>query len=186
MAFWYFYWEKGGCAPGSSGSGLFNAETKRLIGTLTAINDVGCATDLRSRLNWYGKLSYHWFANNENASQEQLRPWLDPTGSNLLYMDGSYRPANRVKETESSQTVQVYPNPATSQLRIQWPTAESGEIILYATDGTRVKHLRQVSFSDEICIADLPQGLYFITLIADKTADSGHHPLQGHAKFVKR
>ncbi len=184
MAFWYFYWEKGVCEQGSSGSGLFNAETKRLIGTLTAINNVGCTTNLRSRLNWYGKLSYHWFANNENSQKEQLRPWLDPTGSNALYIDGSYQPsATSVPEAEKTSRIDVFPNPATDKIQIRIPentefleTLENGigEICIYTANGAKIRQIQCNSQNCEIEISHLAKGVYFIEI-----------PGYGHAKFIK-
>lgn len=174
MAFWYFYWEQGICEQGSSGSGLFNAETARLIGTLTAINNVGCSTNLRSRLNWYGKLSYHWFANNEISPDGQLRPWLDPVGSNALYIDGSYRPSNSIKQIDNKNVIQLFPNPSTDWIQVQFPDNKSRELIIYSADGRKIKHLWFSVATAEIFVGDLAKGLYIV-----KVQDCGY------SKFIK-
>lgn len=163
QAFWKFFWTQGMAFQGSSGSGLFNRESKRLIGTLTAINNVGCTTSVDRRLNWYGKLSYHWFANNENNEKEQLRPWLDPTQSGILYMDGAYlRPAATAEIPEMENLCSLYPNPACDEILIDSKGCDIRQAELFSLNG---KHIRSIPLTQEktcLRVNDLPQGMYLL------------------------
>ena len=91
-AHWNVYWTStsnghGVTEGGSSGSPLFN-QNKRIVGQLSGGTSF-CSTPNTPDL--YGKFSSNW-TNNGNSSQAQLEPWLDPTGINLSYLDGTYSP----------------------------------------------------------------------------------------------
>lgn len=68
---------------GSSGSPLFSSNN-RIIGTLTG---GGSYCTAQSTADQYGKIDKHWEANGTAASQ-QLKPWLDPLGSNPSSVEG--------------------------------------------------------------------------------------------------
>jgi len=74
-------WEVGTTEGGSSGGPLFNAE-KRIIGTLTG-GDASCSNSVN---DYFQKLSVSYDSYpNDN---ENLKHWLNPLGSNLLFLDG--------------------------------------------------------------------------------------------------
>ncbi|MBO4282204.1 MAG: T9SS type A sorting domain-containing protein [Bacteroidales bacterium] len=162
QAFWKFAWDRGMTFQGSSGSGLFEKQSHRLIGTLTAINDVGCNSPTSHRLSWYGKLSYHWFANEETDPKQQLRPWLDPIASGALYINGSYFPKQPVKiQTPDSVRLKIYPNPVTDALHLQ--SAEpllSVEII--SAQGCCLRRIAPYDTEKNIPLSDLPNGIYVL------------------------
>ncbi|MBG39412.1 MAG: hypothetical protein CL857_05745 [Cryomorphaceae bacterium] len=74
---------------GSSGSPLFN-NSGLIVGTLTGGSSY-CNTPTSPDL--YGKMSYHWTSNG-SANNERLKPWLDPTNSNVTTLNGSYDPCS--------------------------------------------------------------------------------------------
>ncbi|MDG1735169.1 MAG: GEVED domain-containing protein [Crocinitomicaceae bacterium] len=74
---------------GSSGSPLFN-NSGLIIGTLTGGSSF-CTNQTSPDL--YGKMSYHWTSNG-SANNEKLKPWLDPTNSNLTTLNGSSDPCS--------------------------------------------------------------------------------------------
>ena len=74
---------------GSSGSPLFN-NSGQIIGTLTGGSSY-CTAQTSPDL--YGKMSYHW-ASNGTPNDEKLKPWLDPTNSNVLTLNGSSDPCS--------------------------------------------------------------------------------------------
>ncbi len=74
---------------GSSGSPLFN-NSGLIIGTLTGGSSF-CTNQTSPDL--YGKMSYHWTSNG-TANNERLKPWLDPTNSNVTTLNGSYDPCS--------------------------------------------------------------------------------------------
>ncbi len=79
---------------GSSGSPLFN-QNGLIIGTLSGGSSM-CNNPTSP--DFYGKFDYHW-ENNGTANSEQLRPWLDPTESNVNTLNGYDPYAVSVEET---------------------------------------------------------------------------------------
>lgn len=72
--------------PGSSGSGLFDASTKRIIGQLYG-GPSFCGASASSLWDRYGKFSVSW--TGEGTSSTRLSNWLDPvpTGATSLHGD---------------------------------------------------------------------------------------------------
>lgn len=77
---------------GSSGSPIFknNGGNSLIIGTLT-----GGASycNAQSQPDYYGKMSYHW-TQNGTADNRRLKPFLDPTNSGALTLNGSNDPCS--------------------------------------------------------------------------------------------
>ena len=76
------HWEYGTTEDGSSGSGLWEGTTQRIVGQLHG-GYSACGNNLS---DWYGKLSASWQGGGTSSSR--LRDWLDPDNTGLLYMDG--------------------------------------------------------------------------------------------------
>ena len=168
-AFWRFFWTKGMAFQGSSGSGLFENQNKRLIGTLTAINDVDCSSSADRRLCWYGKLSYHWFANNEDNPQQQLRPWLDPLQSGTLYLDGSYlRSTAHPEVSETQPEIRLYPNPAADELTLQWQGEEIRMAEICTISGQKLQSLTVHPGENRIDIQGLACGIYLLRVTGSR------------------
>lgn len=167
-AFWRFFWTQGMAFQGSSGSGLFESQNKRLIGTLTAINDVDCQASTDRKLSWYGKLSYHWFANNEQDSAQQLRPWLDPLRSGVLYMDGSYlRSSAQPAVTESEQAVRIYPNPASEELSVRLLTDDIRTAEIFSVSGQRIRSVSLQQGENRIPLQEMAEGIYLLRVAGE-------------------
>lgn len=168
-AFWRFFWTQGMAFQGSSGSGLFESQNKRLIGTLTAINDVDCQASTDRKLSWYGKLSYHWFANNEQDSSQQLRPWLDPLRSGALYMDGSYlRSSAQPAVTESEPAVRIYPNPASEELSVRLLTDDILTAEIFSVSGQRIRSVSLQQGENRIPLQDMAEGIYLLRVAGER------------------
>ncbi len=75
-------WEDGTTEGGSSGSGLWDAATKRLVGQLAG----GYASCASITSDWYGKFSVSWTGGGTDATR--LRNWLDPGNTGTLAIDG--------------------------------------------------------------------------------------------------
>ena len=73
---------------GSSGSPLFDNANGYIIGTLTG---GGSYCTSQTAPDQYGKMAFHW-TNNGTTNALQLKPWLDPTNSNVLLLAGSSDP----------------------------------------------------------------------------------------------
>ncbi len=76
-------WEVGTTEGGSSGSPLFD-QNHRIIGQLHG----GLAACNNNSYDEFGKFSDSWLGGGTNASQ--LKPWLNPTNSSNLTLDGQY------------------------------------------------------------------------------------------------
>jgi hypothetical protein len=76
-------WDSGTTEPGSSGAGLWNAASHRLIGQLHGGN-AACSNDLS---DWFGKFSVSWGGGGTVGSR--LSSWLDPDNTGLTGMDGA-------------------------------------------------------------------------------------------------
>ena len=74
-------WEKGTTEPGSSGSGLFD-NNYRIIGGLTGGNST-CNSPVE---DYFFRLNKAW--SYYSSESKQLKRWLDPTNTNVMYMDG--------------------------------------------------------------------------------------------------
>jgi lysyl endopeptidase len=81
-------WDLGTTEPGSSGSGLWNAE-QRLVGVLSggAAACAGSGANDNNQPDWYGRLAHAW--NFGATANRRLRDWLDPGNSGALSIDGS-------------------------------------------------------------------------------------------------
>jgi subtilisin-like proprotein convertase family protein len=76
-------WEDGTTERGSSGSGLWDPATKKLVGFLSG-GSAACSVPLGD--DCYGKFSEAW--DGPDASS-RLRDWLDPAGTGAVMVDGA-------------------------------------------------------------------------------------------------
>ena len=86
-------WDSGTTEGGSSGSGLFDNTTKRVVGLLSG----GGAACGNNGSDWYGKFSYAWL-NNGGPANRRLKDWLDPNNTGMLAIDG-YGPGGKTPGT---------------------------------------------------------------------------------------
>jgi len=84
---WLVVWTEGTTEQGSSGSGLWNLSTKRLVGTLSggqaACNNPGGQ-------DCYGKFSVAW--NSGVSAADRLADWLDPLNTGVMSIPGADAP----------------------------------------------------------------------------------------------
>ena len=83
---WQVVWSSGVTEPGSSGSGIWDPATHRLIGTLSG-GDSSCA--FPTGPDCYGKFSIAWASGSDSSGR--LRDWLDPLGSGVIGVSGVNR-----------------------------------------------------------------------------------------------
>ena len=83
-------WELGTTEGGSSGSPLFDTQ-HRVIGDLTG-GDANCDTPVD---DYYAKISASW--DTYPKKENQLKFWLDPKNTGVLYMDG-YNPSIQISK----------------------------------------------------------------------------------------
>ena len=80
---WQVIWSLGITEPGSSGSGIWDPATHRLVGTLSG-GGVSCANP--SYPDCYGKFSVAW--NSGSSPAERLADWLDPQNTGATNVPG--------------------------------------------------------------------------------------------------
>lgn len=80
---WQVIWSSGVTEPGSSGSGIWDPATHRLVGTLSG-GDSYCTTPQAP--DCYGKFSTAWASGTTAATR--LRDWLDPSNTGALSVAG--------------------------------------------------------------------------------------------------
>ncbi|MEY4521736.1 MAG: hypothetical protein RIT10_921 [Bacteroidota bacterium] len=119
---------------GSSGSPIFNNSDGRIIGTLTGGSSYCNAL---TSPDLYGKMSFHWTSNG-TQSMYQLKPFLDPTNSGLMVLNGSGNPCSpaSIDENEVSKFAytSIYPNPFTAEFTIDLTSIESENITITVYD----------------------------------------------------
>lgn len=158
---------------GSSGSPIFN-QNKRIVGTLTGggscctVNGCGNGTGPTVQ-DYFGKMSFHWGAQNPNPANEELHVWLDPTNSGATTLDGSYNPCGiySVQETAASGRFLLYPNPAQDRLTITTEgSAELDEVRVVDVSG-RLLMSRSVSSHGQVSVEvpELANGAYIVELL---------------------
>lgn len=130
---------KGVTETGSSGSPLFNS-SKRIIGQLYA----GLSfCDTLDGTDWYGKFYSSWTGGNTSASR--LSDWLDPTGSNVSYLEGRYAsdPVG-ITAPDAAQRMSLYPNPAKNTVNIEIDDTGIAEYAIYTQTGVVVRQGRML------------------------------------------
>ncbi|MEE4304043.1 MAG: choice-of-anchor J domain-containing protein [Wenzhouxiangella sp.] len=76
------FWDDGTTEPGSSGSGIWHPQNKRLVGFLSG----GLAACGNQEYDCYGKFAVAW---DGSSASSRLRDWLDPAGTNPDGIDGT-------------------------------------------------------------------------------------------------
>ena len=147
MPVWQVTWitnaanNKGVTEEGSSGSPLFNAN-KRIIGQLWAGQSY---CDVLNGKDYYGKLYSSW--SGGGTSETRLSDWLDPTGSNVNFVNGRYAsdtvgittPANNAK-----RSMKLFPNPAKKAVNIELDETGIAEYAIYTQTGVAVRQGRML------------------------------------------
>lgn len=157
---WGAQFQEGYGAPGSSGSGMFDAEGRIMgIASTAYYGDVlhdSCLYSARnileagntSRTVFYAKVSYSW--NNPSLSSptdaQKLAPWLDPSGSTALQsetVNWKCEPVMGVQELETSfdGDFNIYPNPSADgifQMNIRMNTPSNAVLEVYDITGKKV------------------------------------------------
>ena len=80
---WRVLWSAGVTEPGSSGSGIWDPSTHRLVGTLSGGTSSCTKPDFP---DCYGKFSVAWASGSSTATR--LRDWLDPQNTGLTGVAG--------------------------------------------------------------------------------------------------
>jgi hypothetical protein len=157
---------------GSSGSPIFN-KNGLIVGTLTGGSSF-CATPTKT--DFYGKLSAHWDQNGSDSTK-RLVDWLDPDGTGITELEGSYKSCPDSTVIEFINKIKVWPNPASIFINIEMENTIVIEptISIYDLRGKIVfkeKLESSNAFLKEIPIYNLSNGNYIISIV---TSTSSNH-----------
>jgi hypothetical protein len=159
---------------GSSGSPIFNSSGK-IVGTLTGGSSF-CTSP--NDPDYYGKMYYHWDKNG-NTAATRLKDWLDPTNSGLTSLAGTATCTTGIFENNmNEEKAIIYPSPAKTEIYLEINTSENRleNVSIYNLMGVMVKNipeLKIVGGKVNINIADLSEGLYFLTGTNNKITIKG-------------
>lgn len=128
-----------------------------------------------------------FFPNNNNCSLIIEHRLSSTTTSNCLRHSSNALtvPCPRRGGGGGFGRLQVTPNPANSQIQVQWETTELPEQInldVFNSSGIRVQSLERVNSYDgqiRMNVADLPKGVYYIKI-------QGEHYTPAPIKFIKQ
>lgn len=166
---WAARQREGGAQGGSSGSGLFSAGKKRLIGDLSGGSGSPCST---TRWSLYHKLGKAWNFEEygDNTSTTRLRDHLDPSNSDVQFIETSkYCGLGLAKTTNQfDQDILVYPNPTNGILTTTINSRENSDlkISVFNILGAKCRDF-SLKFTGgkletKIDISSLPDGVYFV------------------------
>jgi len=159
-------WEIGTTESGSSGSPLFNEEG-RIIGQLYAGQSFCEGTQNNGDYDIYGRFAVSWAAASD--PQSRLMDWLDPVGTGQTTMD-SMQNILSVPDVELTGQLQIYPNPASTEIIVMNSRYPNLVYRFYTVTG---KQLSIGSFSNTMNtfnVESYARGIYFLHLIDE---DSG-------------
>jgi hypothetical protein len=152
--------------PNASGSGVFD-NNKRVIGTIS-YGSTGCVIPGEFNMAAGGKFFVHWDMNGTNADR-QLKPWLDPTNSGVMTLDGKNSgTVGMADEIEKAILVSIYPNPATGIITIKSDVSLLGSgFLIKNLSGKLVIQGQLLNENTSVELQHLPPGFYFLKVIND-------------------
>jgi hypothetical protein len=153
--------------PNSSGSPVFDIN-HNIIGNVTA-GSSGCISQTIFPTTIAGKFEMHWDQCG-TSSNRQLKPWLDPTNSGVMSLNGKNQCGSVGIGEKAATIINIFPNPATQYINIV--TDETIEMNrMYTIDG---KILLETEISENIDVSKLPSGPILIEVIF-KTGEIAHN-----------
>ena len=160
-------WELGTTESGSSGSPLFN-ETGKIIGQLYAGQSNCIDTQNNNDYDIYGRFGVSWDAGQ--TPSKRLKDWLDPLGTGQATTE-SLQNVLGVPDNLLTGVLEIYPNPASSILRVTNTRYPNLVFNLYSATGQRVMQGSLSNTDNLINVESMVKGIYFLQLIDGNTND---------------
>ena len=160
-------WELGTTESGSSGSPLFN-ETGKIIGQLYAGQSNCIDTQNNNDYDIYGRFGVSWDAGQ--SPPKRLKDWLDPLGTGQATIE-SLQNVLGVPDNLLTGVLEIYPNPASSILRVTNTRYPNLVFNLYSATGQRVMQGSLSNTDNLINVESMVKGIYFLQLIDGNTND---------------
>lgn len=195
---WKALSRKGGIQPGSSGSGLWQATTGRLLGDLsggpTPTQQNTCKPGNESEYskiwhNWYNEFDSTVFFDSipgVNASNSRLQPYLDPGNTGVMTMDPmlagtcvmdpfiGYTEINDLQLLEDG--VALYPNPSTGLVNMTLNLQKSKNLTVEIVNilGQRMQSylIKDASLNQQtnFDLSAYPNGIYLFKISSDNAS----------------
>lgn len=161
-------WELGTTESGSSGSPLFNEEG-RIIGQLYAGQSFCNGLENNSEYDVYGRIGVSW--NFGSSPESRLEDWLDPIGSGQTSID-ALQNALGISDLEITGRLDVFPNPASDYIMVMNSQYPNLSYRFYDILGKEVLSGNVSNSENQISVARMEQGMYFLYLIDEDTQNS--------------
>jgi len=181
-------WDEASTEYGSSGGCLFDSSTKRCIGTLSG-GWAACETSGiwgPDKPDWYGRVFAHWTGGGTPATR--LSDWLDPFGTDVLFLDGKNGSGVGTQESWLIPAVAsrpgVSPTDWKSEIGVVNPTTETRSASVYFVasgqawpgemlSGPHTIDANQSLYVDDVLQPERPaSGLLYVTVDGTGTAVS--------------
>tara|TARA_R110002124_G_scaffold87407_1_gene225104 strand:+ start:138064 stop:139743 length:1680 start_codon:yes stop_codon:yes gene_type:complete len=160
-------WEIGTTESGSSGSPLFN-QNGRLIGQLYAGQSFCNGLVNNNDYDIYGRFGVSWDAGATEDSR--LKEWLDPINTGQFTI-GSLQNLLNVPDIEVTGTLQIFPNPASSEITILNNRYPNLSYTFYNAIGQVLIEGNASNSMSLINVDGFSEGMYFLRLV-DGEGDS--------------
>lgn len=160
-------WEIGTTESGSSGSPLFNQDG-RVIGQLYAGQSFCDGTQNNGDYDVYGRLAVSFNAGNNPSNR--LADWLDPIGSGQTTEDTMLNFLS-VQDNELTGQLQIYPNPATTEITIMNSLYPNLNYELFTVTGKRLSEGSVSNSMNTIDVQAYSEGIYFLRLTDEASGD---------------
>jgi hypothetical protein len=173
-------WDEGTTEVGSSGACLYDDATKRCIGNLSG----GAAACGNNEPDWYGRFHAHW--TGDGTPETRLSDWLNPLGTDVLFLDGKNGTGVGTQETWLIPAVASLPGEAPtdwkSQVGVVNPSSETRTASVYfvangeAWPGELLSGPHTIAANESLYLDDplLPEnptsGLLYVTVDGTGTA----------------
>jgi hypothetical protein len=158
-------WELGTTESGSSGSPLFS-DTGKIIGQLYAGQSNCIGTENNNDYDIYGRFGISW--DSGQSASSRLKDWLDPLGTGQT-TTASVQNILGVPDNLLTGVLEIYPNPASSVLRVTNTRYPNLVYNLYTATGQRVMGGSLSNTDNTINIESVVKGIYFLQLIDGNT-----------------
>ena len=125
---WQVFWTSGVTEPGSSGSGIWDPATRKLVGILSG-GTSSCTTPTFP--DCYGKFSVAWDSGTQATNR--LRDWLDPLNTGLQAVAGSVQAPTIIKLTMIGRVPQLTiqsPSGITNQIQYKTNLSQTKWVVL--------------------------------------------------------
>lgn len=168
---WIDAWDIGTTEGGSSGSPLFD-QNQRIIGDLTG-GDASCSFNFN---DYYQQIHHAW--QNYSEPEEQLKAWLDPDSTGILFIDG-FLPYDTVPSHLKAWE-------ADSAINLKWNQVVNDQDLEYYyiyRNNTKIDSTQNTEYTDTTTIIN---SIYQYRVTALFNSPPSYESLSSNTVYIKR